>query len=115
MYWSEAIMQAIEIRFVFLFLFLCNERVYCISLQNCGEFNKAVKEDDATVLPWEEELNELFDAFDENDNERFGEVLKYLANQTIDDPDDGSDESYATDIDRYVVRLSQIQELELQN
>lgn len=82
-------MQSIEVRIVFLFLFLS-----CVSaLRNCGELEKNdlirhILEEDSKPLPYQNKIDQLFDAFDENDSQRMEEIYHYLANTTIYDLDD---------------------------
>lgn len=95
-------MQTTEIRFVVLFLVLYNSAE--AKLRECAEFDqndevaRAIREY-SEVLPFEHELEQLFDAFDKNDYERMEAVYKSLGNLKIDDVED-----YGKEPIKYVVR-----------
>lgn len=85
-------MQVIEIRFVFLFLFLYSAEA---KLQECGEngVNADAAANGNPILPYQLELEELFDAFMVNDTERMEAAFKVLENIGING--DNDDESIA--------------------
>ncbi|XP_055311059.1 lipase 3-like isoform X2 [Sitodiplosis mosellana] len=93
-------MQTTEVRFVVLFLFLYSGVE--AKFRECGEFDpngivaRTIKED-LKVLPFQDELKKIFDAFDKNDNERMEEAYKSLENIEINDVED-----YAADVIKFV-------------
>lgn len=101
-------MQSIKFRIVLLALFSCSVS----GLRNCGEFEKdeiidhALKES-SKPLPYQNEIDQLFDAFDENDSQRMEKIYQYLANTTTDELDDSDSEysDYAANRIKHVVSL----------
>lgn len=97
-------MQTTEIRFVVLFLFLYNSVE--AKLSECGEFDPngvvARKIDEySEELPFQDELEEVFEAFEKNDDERMEEAFKSLENVEIDEDEA---ENYGVDLVKFVVR-----------
>lgn len=51
-------------------------------LRECGEFHK---KEHFKLLPYQNELEQLFDAVSENDTQRIDNIFKLLENASIDD------------------------------
>lgn len=94
-------MQTTEIRFVVLFLFLHSS---VDALRECGEFDqngivaREIREY-SEVLPFQNELEQLFDAFENNDTELMEAAYKLLENVENNDIED-----YGKDLIKFVVR-----------
>lgn len=99
-------MQTTEIRFVVLFLFLFSNAEG--TFRECGEFDHSDVvareiDEDLEVLPFQDELEQLFDAFDKNDDEHMEAAYKLLENIKVDEVD-----RYGADLIKYVVRTKNI-------
>lgn len=97
-------MQSITFGIVCVFVFLCSVS----ALRNCGEFEKdeiihRILEEDAKPLPYQNEIDQLFDAYDKDDSHRMEEIYQLLANVTKEDSESTDYSEYAANRIRYVV------------
>lgn len=105
-------MQSIEIRFVVLFLILYNADA---KSHECAEHNnntvvaRAVKrdseEENNREIEIKKKFEDLFEAFDENDEKRLEEIYIELEKLHIDDDEDIEDVDYKSNVIKYVVSV----------
>lgn len=100
-------MQSANIQFTLLLLLICSTNE-AIKLRECGEFDQSdivtrILERNSKPMPFQDELGDIFDAFNSNNTERMGELFKLLENKSFVDFDDEPPTGFAENIIKYVV------------
>lgn len=71
-------------------------------LRQCADFDKNF---DVSVFPHQNELHEIFDAFDRNDTHQMERLLKIFESFRTEELDESQSTEYKNDPIKYVVRL----------